>query len=107
MTEAVIVSTARTPILLAGGVGGWAAMTEISGAVIAPGMLVVDSHVKDVQHAKGGIVGEILARDGDRVKQGALLLRLDPTVLTANVAVVSKALDQLAARKARLDAEQS
>jgi HlyD family secretion protein len=94
-------------ILLAGGVGGWAAMTEISGAVIAPGMLVVDSHVKDVQHAKGGIVGEILARDGDRVKQGALLLRLDPTVLTANVALVSKALDQLAARKARLDAEQS
>jgi HlyD family secretion protein len=94
-------------ILLAGGVGGWAAMTEISGAVIAPGMLVVDSHVKNVQHATGGIVGEILARDGDRVKQGALLLRLDPTVPAANLAVVSKALDQLAARKARLDAEQS
>jgi HlyD family secretion protein len=92
-------------ILLAGGVGGWAAMTEISGAVIAPGFLVVDSHVKDVQHATGGVVGEILARDGDRVRQDQLLLRLDPTMPAANLAVVAKALDQLAGRKARLDAE--
>ncbi|WP_192250482.1 HlyD family type I secretion periplasmic adaptor subunit [Mesorhizobium silamurunense] len=92
-------------ILLAGGVGGWASVTEIAGAVIAPGTLVVDSHVKDVQHSTGGIVAEIDARDGDRVKAGDLLLRLDRTVPAANLAVVSKALDQLAARKARLDAE--
>ena len=92
-------------ILLAGGVGGWASVTEIAGAVIAPGTLVVDSHVKDVQHSTGGIVAEIDARDGDRVKAGALLLRLDRTVPAANLGVVSKALDQLAARKARLDSE--
>ncbi|MBZ9847269.1 HlyD family type I secretion periplasmic adaptor subunit [Mesorhizobium sp. CA14] len=92
-------------ILLAGGVGGWASVTEIAGAIIAPGTLVVDSHVKDVQHSTGGIVAEIDARDGDHVKAGDLLLRLDRTVPAANLGVVSKALDQLAARKARLDSE--
>ncbi|BCG95273.1 HlyD family type I secretion periplasmic adaptor subunit [Mesorhizobium sp. 131-2-1] len=92
-------------LLLAGGVGGWASVTEIAGAVIAPGTLVVDSHVKNVQHATGGIIAEIDARDGDKVKAGDLLLRLDRTVPAANLAVVSKALDQLTARKARLDAE--
>ncbi|MGX8008046.1 HlyD family type I secretion periplasmic adaptor subunit [Mesorhizobium sp. ORM8.1] len=92
-------------LLLGGGVGGWASVTEIAGAVIAPGTLVVDSHVKNVQHSTGGIVAEIDARDGDRVKAGDLLLRLDRTVPAANLAVVSKALDQLTARKARLDSE--
>ncbi|TPJ75914.1 HlyD family type I secretion periplasmic adaptor subunit [Mesorhizobium sp. B2-6-2] len=92
-------------ILLAGGVGGWASVTEIAGAVIAPGTLVVDSHVKDVQHSTGGIVAEIDARDGDHVKAGDLLVRLDRTVPAANLGVVSRALDQLAARKARLDSE--
>ncbi|TPJ74964.1 HlyD family type I secretion periplasmic adaptor subunit [Mesorhizobium sp. B2-7-1] len=92
-------------LLLGGGVGGWASVTEIAGAVIAPGTLVVDSHVKNVQHATGGIIAEIDARDGDKVKAGDLLLRLDRTVSAANLAVVSKALDQLTARKARLDSE--
>jgi len=92
-------------LVLVGGVGGWAATTEISGAVIAAGVLVVDSHVKDVQHATGGIVGEIAVRDGDHVAEGGLLLRLDRTIPAANLAVVTKALDQLSARKARLDAE--
>ena len=94
-------------MLLAGGVGGWAAMTEISGAVIAPGFLVVDSHVKDVQHATGGVVGEILVRDGAHVKAGDLLVRLDPTMPAANHAVVAKALDQLTVRRARLEAERA
>ena len=92
-------------LLLGGGVGGWASVTEIAGAVIAPGTLVVDSHVKNVQHATGGIIAEIDARDGDKVKAGDLLLRLDRTVPAANLAVVSKALDQLTARKARLETE--
>ncbi|RUU52189.1 HlyD family type I secretion periplasmic adaptor subunit [Mesorhizobium sp. M2C.T.Ca.TU.002.02.1.1] len=92
-------------LLLGGGVGGWASVTEIAGAVIAPGTLVVDSHVKNVQHATGGVIAEIDARDGDKVKAGDLLLRLDRTVPAANLAVVSRALDQLTARKARLDSE--
>ena len=51
--------------LLLGGVGGWAATTEVSGAVIASGKLVVDSNVKKVQHPTGGVVGELLVKDGD------------------------------------------
>ena len=92
-------------VLLVGGMGGWAATTEISGAVIAPGALVVDSNVKKVQHTTGGIVGELRVRDGDRVKAGDILVRLDDTVTRANLAIVTKGLDELTARKARLEAE--
>ena len=87
------------------GVGGWTAATDISGAVIAAGSLVVDSNVKKVQHPTGGIVGELSARDGDRVKAGDILVRLDATITRANLAIVTKGLDELMSRKARLDAE--
>ena len=91
--------------LVAGGVGGWAATSDISGAVIAPGMLVVDSNVKKVQHPTGGVVGEILARNGTEVKAGDVLVRLDGTVLQANLSIVTKRLVELRARRARLEAE--
>jgi HlyD family secretion protein len=90
---------------LVGGLGGWAAVTELSGAVVAPGSIVVDSHVKKVQHPTGGVVGEILARDGDRVRAGDVVIRLDETLARANLAMVSKSLDELAARQSRLEAE--
>ncbi len=92
-------------VVLCGGIGGWAATTEISGAVIAAGVLVVDSNVKKVQHPTGGVVGEIRARDGDRVTIGDILIRLDETVTRANLTIVLKGLDELVARKARLEAE--
>jgi HlyD family secretion protein len=92
-------------ILLAGGVGGWAATTQIAGALIAEGSIVVDSHVKKVQHPTGGVVGKLFVQDGDRVKAGQVLVQLDDTVPRANLAVVTKGLDELAARKARLEAE--
>jgi HlyD family secretion protein len=92
-------------IILAAGVGGWAGTAEIAGAVIAPGSLVVDSNVKKVQHPTGGVVGELHVRDGDQVYTGALLVRLDETVTRANLAIVLKSLDELAARQARLEAE--
>jgi HlyD family secretion protein len=92
-------------VLLVGGLGGWATTTEISGAVVASGMLVVDSNVKKVQHPTGGIVGELRVRDGDHVKVGDLVVRLDDTVTRANLAIVVKSLDELAARQARLEAE--
>jgi HlyD family secretion protein len=91
--------------ILAGGVGGWAGTTQLSGAVIAPGAVVVDSNVKKVQHPTGGVVGELRVRDGDRVSAGDILLRLDQTITRANLAIVSKGLDELRARKARLAAE--
>ena len=92
-------------VFLAFGVGGWAATTDISGAVIATGSLVVDSNVKKVQHPTGGIVGDLLVRDGDRVKAGDVLVRLDATVTRANLAIVAKGLDEMTARKGRLEAE--
>ncbi len=92
-------------VLLVGGVGGWATLTELSGAVIAPGQLVVDSNVKKVQHPTGGVVGELRVKDGDRVKAGDVVVRLDETQTRASLAIVTKALDELAARQARNEAE--
>jgi HlyD family secretion protein len=92
-------------LLLVGGLGGWAVVTELSGAVVAPGAVIVDSHVKKVQHPTGGVVGEIYARDGDRVRSGDVVIRLDETVARANLAMVSKSLDELAAHQGRLEAE--
>src|SRR5215218_5030571 len=92
-------------VLLAGGVGGWAATTEFAGAVIAPGNLVVETNVKKVQHPTGGVVGELRVRDGDPVKAGDVVVRLDDTVTRANLAIVVKSLDELSARQARLEAE--
>jgi HlyD family secretion protein len=91
--------------VLAGAVGGWAATTELSGALIASGQIVVDSNVKKVQHPTGGVVGELHVRDGYRVRAGDIVVRLDPTVMRANLAIVTKGLDELRARKARLAAE--
>ena len=92
-------------LLTGGGVGGWAATTELSGAVIAPGLLVVDSHVKKVQHATGGVVEEVRVRDGDRVGLGDVVVRLDETLTRASLAIITKTLDELTARQARLEAE--
>ncbi|MCP4998330.1 MAG: HlyD family type I secretion periplasmic adaptor subunit, partial [Hyphomicrobiales bacterium] len=49
---------------------GWAAWMQISGAVIAPGAIVVETNVKTLKHKEGGIVGEILVQNGDLVKAG-------------------------------------
>jgi HlyD family secretion protein len=94
-------------LLLGGGVGGWAATSEITGAIIAQGQIVVDSNVKKVQHPSGGIVGELRARDGDKVRAGDVVVRLDDTITRANLAIVTKGLNELNARRARLDAERN
>ena len=93
-------------LVLAGGFGGWASTAQISGALIAPGSVVVDSNVKKVQHPTGGVVGEVRVRDGDIVKAGDIVVRLDETVVKASLAIVVKTLNGLWARAARLEAEQ-
>ena len=93
-------------VVLAGGLGGWASTAQISGALIAPGSVVVDSNVKKVQHPTGGVVGEVRVRDGDLVKAGDVVVRLDDTVTKAGLAIVTKNLNGLWARAARLEAEQ-
>ncbi|RYG56813.1 MAG: HlyD family type I secretion periplasmic adaptor subunit, partial [Alphaproteobacteria bacterium] len=65
-----IISGAILVGLVTFGVGGWASTTELSGAVVAQGVIVVDSSVKKVQHPTGGIVSELRVKEGDRVVQG-------------------------------------
>ncbi|GAU81405.1 HlyD family type I secretion periplasmic adaptor subunit [Bosea sp. BIWAKO-01] len=91
--------------ILVGGLYGWAARTEVSGAVVAAGVVVVDSNAKKVQHPTGGVVGALNVRDGDKVKAGDVVIRLDETVAKSNLAMLSKTLDELYARQARLEAE--
>ncbi len=91
--------------ILTGVLGGWAATAELSGAVVAGGTLVVESNVKKVQHPTGGVVGEIRVREGDKVEAGDIVMRLDETVTKANLQVITRQLDELAVRTARLKAE--
>ncbi len=92
-------------VLLIGGIGGWAVMARVSSAVVASGLVVVESSTKRVQHREGGIVGEILVANGDRVKAGDLLIRLDETLVRANLGIVMQELSERKARRARLEAE--
>jgi HlyD family secretion protein len=103
--RAHLVAIAAAALFLVLGVGVIGATTELAGAVIAAGALVVESSVKKVQHPTGGIVGELLVHDGSRVQVGDLLIRLDETMAQANLAMVDKSLAELHARRARLEAE--
>jgi len=96
---------ATVVLIMVGGFGGWAATAKLAGAVIAEGTVVVDSSVKKVQHPTGGVVGQILVRDGDKVEAGQLLLRLDETITRANLQIVVGQVEELTARRARLIAE--
>ena len=94
-------------VLLVAGIlgGGWAAFVPLAGAVVVPGNLVVQSNVKNIQHPTGGVVADIDVQDGSRVQTGELLLRLDATQARAGLQMVSKQLDELGAKIARLVAE--
>ncbi|MFL6534882.1 MAG: HlyD family type I secretion periplasmic adaptor subunit [Pseudomonas sp.] len=91
-------------VLLGGGLT-WAVFTNLSGAVIATGVLAVEGSVKTVQHPTGGVVAELLVKEGQAVAAGDVLLRLDATLPAASQAIVSKSLNQAWARLARLEAE--
>jgi HlyD family secretion protein len=98
--------TGLRALLVVGGVaGGWMALVPLSGAVVVPGNLVVQSNVKTIQHPTGGVVAQIPVHNGMRVNAGDLLLRLDATQAQASLQVVSKQLDEVRAKSARLVAE--
>src|SRR5262245_17329165 len=75
-------------------VAGWAGTAKLAGAVIANGVVVVDSEVKKIQHQTGGIVGELRVRNDQRVNAGDVVVRLDDTQTKANLAVFTKSLDE-------------
>lgn len=94
-----------TMILLIVGMGGWAATTDLAGAVLAPGTVVVASNVKKIQHPTGGVIGQIFVKNGDHVKSGDVLVRLDETMTRASLQVITRQMDELMGRIARLRAE--
>ena len=102
-----VMAGVATIVFLSIGLGGWASTTDIAGAVIANGQLVVETSVKKVQHPTGGIVGELYVREGDHVKAGDVVVRLDETQTRSELEVILKGLHENAARRARMEAELS
>lgn len=83
----------------------WASLARLDGAVIASGTISVESNRKTVQHLEGGIVQEILVRDGSRVHAGDVLVRLDLTRNQASDTLYRKQLAMSLALEARLNAQ--
>ncbi|WP_426289287.1 HlyD family type I secretion periplasmic adaptor subunit [Ensifer adhaerens] len=104
ITSRIVVSAAFAATLLFG-VGGWAAHARLSGAVITQGQVAISQQVKLIQHRDGGIVSEIAVRNGDQVKKGDVLIRLDETQTRVELAIVRGQLQQFYAMRARLKAE--
>jgi HlyD family secretion protein len=92
-------------MLLLGGFGGWAVLSELSGAVIATGRIEVDRNRQAIQHPEGGVVAELLIDEGDRVEAGEAILRLAPGQLSRDLAVADAQLFEVRVRRARLEAE--
>lgn len=93
--------------LLTVGLGGAATFVPMRGAVVAQGRIGVESRVKTVAHPTGGTVAQIFVRNGQHVRKGDILVRLDDRVSTSNATLSALSVDQLMAQKARLEAEQN
>ena len=87
------------------GIGAWAAVTRISGAVVGAGAIEVEGNRQVVQHPTGGVIKAINARDGDEVQQGDVLVELDGEELFPELGIVEGQWFELLARKSRLSAE--
>jgi epimerase transport system membrane fusion protein len=111
--EAEVVTGIASPLrigltilfLVFGVFGVWAAVAPLDSAAHAPGIVTVESYKKVIQHLEGGIVREIVARNGDLVKAGDTLLVLDDTQSLAQLEIANTQLASLAATEARLIAE--
>jgi HlyD family secretion protein len=90
---------------LFGGVVAWAATVDISGAVIGGGQVQASANRIAVQHPDGGVVAETPVRNGDRVKSGDVVVRLDDASLRSELAALESELFELLASEARLEAE--
>jgi membrane fusion protein, type I secretion system len=93
--------------LAVAGFAGWAATAPLASAVIAPAVVAVDGSRKQIQHLEGGIVREILVRDGARVSKSQVLLRLDDTRAKATLGIVRSGLNAALVLEARLIAERA
>jgi len=105
LTRTAVIGILAFVVLFSGG-AYWAWATQISGAVIAPGQVEVIGKPKSIQHLDGGIVEEILVADGQFVDKGQALVRLDDTMLKANLEIYKTRLSEALATRDRLIAEQ-
>lgn len=96
-----------TVFLLVGGFGAWAMRTEIAGAVVASGQIIVEKNRQVVQHPDGGVVEEVLVEEGDLVEEDEVLLRLDPSLQESERTIIEAQLFEIMARRARFEAEQN
>lgn len=97
---------ANVTILVAFGmVGGWLAVARLDSAVVAQAVLENANTTRQIQHLEGGIVRDFFVRNGDRVKQGDLLLRLDSTQSAASAELFQAQLLGNRTRQERLEAE--
>ncbi|GKY88798.1 HlyD family type I secretion periplasmic adaptor subunit [Sinisalibacter aestuarii] len=92
-------------VVLVGGFGTWSVLSNIAGAIVANGAIEVEQNRQVVQHPDGGVVDEILVREGDIVEAGQVLIRLDPERLNSDLTIVQSQLFELMARRGRLEAE--
>ena len=92
-------------LILCGGFGTWAVTAQITGAVIATGLIEVDQNRQVVQHLDGGVVTEISVAEGATVREGDMLMRLDAQDLQASLAIVEGQLFEILVRRARFEAE--
>ncbi|HXL99909.1 MAG TPA: HlyD family type I secretion periplasmic adaptor subunit [Rhizomicrobium sp.] len=83
----------------------WSAFAPLDSALMAPGVIVVESHRKTIQHLEGGIVKDILVKEGQSVQAGQTLIELDDTQARVQLALLQDEADGLAAQEARLIAE--
>lgn len=84
---------------------GWASFAQLESSVNAPGVIVVETHRKTIQHLEGGIVKEVLVAEGDRVSADQPLLRLEETQAQSNFSLLRDQANGLEAQEARLIAE--
>jgi HlyD family type I secretion membrane fusion protein len=103
----LIVAGILATLVLVAGLATWVWLAPLSGAVIGAGQVKVDMNRKTVQHQEGGIVGEILVRDGSKVKAGQNLIMLKDVRVDASNELVRTQLDAEIAKAARLSAEQT
>ena len=112
-TDLSFLSSRKVPILIGFlsvlllfvGFGIWGTQAGIDGAVVASGRVIVERNRQAVQHPDGGVVAEVLVREGERVKRDDILVKLDPTLLHSERSILESQLYELIARRGRLSAE--
>ncbi len=91
--------------LVFGGFGLWSLTAPLDSAALAPGVVIVKSYKKTIQHLEGGIVKDIKVREGDRVASGDTLIVIDDTQTRASLDIAKANLFALLAKESRLLAE--